>query len=111
VEGTLLALNGEKSVGEIFNIGSEEEVTINRLADLILELTGKLSKIKPRHIPYREFYGDNYEDTVRRVANISKAREMLGYEPKISLREGLKKTIEWYRYNSRSRWKDSLRNG
>ncbi|MEX2706255.1 MAG: NAD-dependent epimerase/dehydratase family protein [Candidatus Freyrarchaeum guaymaensis] len=111
VEGTLLALNGEKSVGEIFNIGSEEEVTINRLADLILELTGKLSKIKPRHIPYREFYGDNYEDTVRRVANISKAREMLGYEPKISLREGLKKTIEWYRYNSRSRRRDNLRTG
>jgi UDP-glucose 4-epimerase len=99
VNGTLLAIEKEQSIGEIFNIGNEEEITINRLADLILELTGNLNKIKPKHIPYNEFYGDNYEDTLRRVADLRKARKLLGYEPKVSLKEGLKKTIDWYKYN------------
>jgi UDP-glucose 4-epimerase len=99
VNGTLLAVEKEQSIGEIFNLGHEEEITINRLADLILELTGNINKIKPKHIPYTEFYGDNYEDTSRRVADIRKARNMLGYEPRISLKEGLKKTIDWYKCN------------
>lgn len=99
VNGTLLALENERSIGEIFNIGNEEEITINQLADLILELTGNLNKIKPKYTPYEEFYGDGYEDTLRRVADIGKARKILNYEPKITLKDGLKKTIEWYMSN------------
>ncbi len=99
VSGTLLALEKEQSIGEIFNIGNEEEITINGLANLILELTDNLNKIKPKHTSYKEFYGDGYEDTLRRVADIRKARKILNYEPKIPLKEGLKKTIEWYKAN------------
>ncbi len=99
VNGTLLALENEQGIGEIFNIGNEEEITINQLADLILELTDTLNKIKPKHISYKEFYGDSYEDTLRRVADIGKARKILNYEPKITLKDGLKKTIDWYKSN------------
>ncbi|MFB0560449.1 MAG: NAD-dependent epimerase/dehydratase family protein [Candidatus Lokiarchaeia archaeon] len=99
VNGTLLALEKEQGIGEIFNIGNEEEITINQLADLILELTSTLNKIKPKHISYKEFYGDSYEDTLRRVADIGKARKILNYEPKITLKDGLKKTIDWYKSN------------
>ncbi|MGQ9722658.1 MAG: GDP-mannose 4,6-dehydratase [Candidatus Jordarchaeum sp.] len=99
VNGTLLALENEQSLGEIFNIGNEEEITINELANLILELTGNLNKIKPKYITYDEFYGDSYEDTLRRVADIRKAKKILKYKPKITLKEGLKKTIDWYKSN------------
>jgi UDP-glucose 4-epimerase len=99
VNGTLLAIEKEQSIGEIFNIGNEDEITINRLANLILELTDNLNKIEPKHIPYNEFYGEDYEDTLRRVADIRKAKKVLGYEPTISLKKGLKETIDWYKRN------------
>jgi len=76
-------------VDEIYNIGSGKPVRIKDLVNLILELAGK-KELKPIHAPPRP--GDirhSYADT-------SKARKMLGFEPKTSLREGLAKTIEWY---------------
>jgi len=97
INGTLLVLENEKSIGEIFNIGNDEEVTINQLADTILELMDSSKKIKAKHVPYSEFYGESYEDIMRRVPDITKAKKMLGYKPKVTLREGLKKTINWYK--------------
>lgn len=92
VEGTILAAKMGK--GEVFNLGTEKETSILELAKIILKLMG--SNLKPEFIPYEQFYGEFYEDIRRRVPDASKAREKLGWEPKVSLEEGLKKTIEYY---------------
>lgn len=75
--------------GDVLNVGSEEEVTIRGLAELVLKLTGSNSPII--HVPPRPL------DPRRRRPDIRKARELLGWEPVVPLVEGLKLTIEWYR--------------
>lgn len=90
VEGTLLA--AEKSTGEVLNLGTEKETSIMELAQTLIRLMG--SKLKPEFIPYEKFYGKHYEDIRRRVPDCSKARKLLGWQPKTSLEEGLKITIE-----------------
>jgi UDP-glucose 4-epimerase len=87
VEGTILAAQEKNAVGEIFNLGSEREISILRLAELIIELTGK-KHIKPVFVSYEDFYGVSYEDVRRRVPDISKAKRILGFEPKITLEDG-----------------------
>jgi len=76
-------------VDEVYNIGSGKPVRIRDLVNLILELTDK-KELKPVYAPPRP------GDIRHSYADISKARKMLGFEPKTSLREGLAKTIEWY---------------
>jgi len=76
-------------VDEVYNIGSGKPVRIKDLINLILELVGK-KELKLVHAPPRP------GDIRHSYADISKARKMLGFEPKTSLREGLTKTIEWY---------------
>jgi UDP-glucose 4-epimerase len=83
--------------GEIFNIGATEEICIQDLARLIHELAGSTSPLELKFIPYDDIGGRRYEDVRRRVPDITKARKLLGFVAKISLREGLKKTIEWQR--------------
>ena len=90
VEGTILA--AEKSKGEVFNLGTEKEINILELANTVLKLMN--SELKPGFIPYKEFYGEYYEDIRRRVPDCSKARKILGWKPRISMEEGLKLTIE-----------------
>jgi len=97
VDATVQAAASKKAIGETFNIGNSRETTINELARLAVRLAGKSGKLKPRHIPYENFYGAWYEDVPRRVPDATKARRILGFKPRVSLEEGLRKTIEWYR--------------
>jgi nucleoside-diphosphate-sugar epimerase len=71
------------------NLGSEEEISVMELAGLILELTGSRSEIV--HLPPFP------DDPRRRRPDISRARRELGWEPRTPLREGLSRTIEWFR--------------
>jgi nucleoside-diphosphate-sugar epimerase len=71
------------------NIGNPDEFTVRELADLVLELTGSKSKIVARPLPI--------DDPKVRRPDITRAREMLGWSPRVPLREGLKHTIEWFR--------------
>ena len=75
----------DAAVGTIFNIGSDEEVTINQLAAVVREVTGSSSKI--HHISYEEAYGQGFEDMLRRVPDLTRIREAIGYSPTKSLRE------------------------
>ena len=100
VEDTVRALYAcivsEEANGEIYNIGSnpEDEITIKDLASLIWELVrGKDDQPKLKLIPYENF--GRYEDVRRRVPDITKIKEHLGYTPQVSLRKGLTTTIEW----------------
>jgi len=82
------------SKGEIFNLGSDEEVTIKELAQKIKSLTASPSKIV--FIPYEKVYGRYFEDMIHRKPDLSKVKNLIGYEPKISLEESLKEIIKFY---------------
>jgi UDP-glucose 4-epimerase len=83
VDGFVSILNHPATDGEIFNLGNTQEVTINELAAHIVEATGSDSKIV--HVPYSQAYGPGFEDMHRRVPDITKAREWLGFSPKRKL--------------------------
>ena len=89
VDATWRMISDEGLNGEIFNIGSSDEITILELANLIIKKAHSSSKIT--HVDKRE------DDPLRRSADITKAREILGWEPKTSLEIGISKTIEWIR--------------
>ena len=95
VAGTLLAGEKPEAVGDVFNIGTEREITILELAHLIRQLADSSSPIV--HVPYSDYYGQSYEDTPRRRPDLSHARRVLGYEPRVPLEEGLARTIAWCR--------------
>jgi UDP-glucose 4-epimerase len=82
--------------GHAINIGTEVETTVLEFAELMLELYGT-SKSKIRFVTQEEVYGDSYEDIPRRVPDTTKMRTLLGLTPKVSLREGLERSIEWFR--------------
>lgn len=75
----------QEAVGTIFNIGSDEEVTINQLAAVVKEVTGSNSPIQ--HVSYEEAYGRGFEDMYRRVPDLSRIRAAIGYAPTMSLRQ------------------------
>jgi UDP-glucose 4-epimerase len=70
-------MQNPKAVGQVFNLGSQHEVTIKQLAERIIELTGSRSEIQ--YIPYEEAYEPGFEDMRRRVPDTSKLRNLLGF--------------------------------
>lgn len=75
----------EGAMGKIFNIGSDEEVSINELASIIKDVTQSNSPIE--HVPYEQVYGKDFEDMYRRVPDLGRIREAIGYSPTRRLRE------------------------
>jgi UDP-glucose 4-epimerase len=71
--------------GQVINLGSDSEVTIRKLAETAISMTGSKSEIK--YIPYSEAYGEGFEDMQRRVPSLEKARRMIGYQPTRSLED------------------------
>lgn len=65
--------------GQVINLGSDEEVTINDLAKTAIEITGSSSEI--RFVSYDDAYGEGFEDMQRRVPSLEKARRFIGYQP------------------------------
>ena len=89
VDGMLRMMNGPDDFHGPVNLGNPDEFTILELAKLVIELTGSRSKIVHTELPA--------DDPTRRQPDISLAREKLGWEPRTPLREGLEKTIDWFR--------------
>jgi dTDP-glucose 4,6-dehydratase len=83
----ILALLDSDEVGPV-NIGNPDEFTVSQLADLVIELTGSESEIVHEPLPV--------DDPTQRRPDITKAREALGWEPRVALREGLTRTIPWF---------------
>lgn len=96
IQGIISAIEKDKAVGEIFNLGTTDEIGILDLARIIKKLCNTKDEMKIKFTPYSEFAG-NYEDVKRRIPDISKAKKILRFEPKIGLQKGLLKTIEWHR--------------
>jgi UDP-glucuronate decarboxylase len=88
-EGMLRMMNGPDDFIGPVNLGNPDEFTILELANLVLELTGSKSKLVYRPLPA--------DDPTRRRPDITLAKTRLGWEPKVPLREGLKRTIEWFK--------------
>lgn len=82
----------EEAVGEVYNIGNGKEITINELAEKVIEITGSASDVV--HVPYHEVYGEGFEDMRRRTPDITKVRELLGFEPRRDIDEILEDVIE-----------------
>jgi UDP-glucose 4-epimerase len=96
VVGALIALmEHPAAVGEVFNIGSSEEVTIRALAEQVRGLTGSHSEIIC--VPYELAYGEGFEDMPRRVPDISKIAALVGYRPSRSLNQILQGVIDFFR--------------
>jgi UDP-glucose 4-epimerase len=85
VRGTLLLANCNAAAGEIFNIGSDEEITIAELAERVRAMCGSTSPIE--HVPYDRIYGRSFEDLRRRVPDLAKIRRFVGYRPTVKLDE------------------------
>ena len=92
--GTILAGESDKSLSQVINIGSDKEITIKRLAEEIIKLTSSKSKIE--YIKEDRVFDKKFESSNRRVPSIKKAKKLLGFSPKLTLREGLQQTIVWY---------------
>jgi UDP-glucose 4-epimerase len=71
--------------GSVFNLGSDEEISINELAQRVISLTGSTSRIE--HVPYEVAYGQRFDDLPRRVPKLGKIRAAIGFQPRFSLEQ------------------------
>lgn len=90
VEANLKASETTKGIGSIINIANGERITLNQLLSEVKELTGK-NDVQAEYLPPRA------GDVLHSLADISRAREFLGFEPRVGLREGLQLTIDWWK--------------
>jgi UDP-glucose 4-epimerase len=84
-----------RAVGQVFNIGNVDEVAIRDLAQRVKEMTGSSSPIQ--YVPYDVAYEAGFEDMPRRVPDISKVRELIGFEPKLRLDDIIRTVVEHIR--------------
>jgi len=91
VDANLLAARAKKTKGEVINIACGEAVTVNEIIDMINEILGKT--VKPIYTAPRP------GDVKHSLADITLAKKLIGFTPKISFRQGLEKAIDWYRKN------------
>jgi UDP-glucuronate decarboxylase len=89
IEGMIRMMDGPDDFIGPVNLGNPEEFTMLELAELVLELTGSRSKVIHRPLPV--------DDPTRRRPDISLAKERLGWQPTVPLREGLERTVAWFR--------------
>ena len=83
------------AAGRVYNIGSTEEITIEGLADKIIEMTG--SESKKEFVSYEKAYGRAIEDMMRRVPSLERIKKTIGWEPKTTLTDALQKIIESFK--------------
>ncbi|HJQ25588.1 MAG TPA: NAD-dependent epimerase/dehydratase family protein [Blastocatellia bacterium] len=93
VEATLLAGISSKAEGQVYNVGTGRETTINQLARIIIRITG--ATVEPTYVDRRDI--DNIR---RRVVNIEKIRRELRWVPSVTIEEGLRRTYQWLKENN-----------
>ena len=93
VRALQLLMDTDQTVGEVYNIGTTEEVTINALAERVRAKVGSRSEIE--YIPFRVAYEENFEDMPRRVPSTAKIRAAVGWQPTLSLDEILTSVVRY----------------
>jgi UDP-glucose 4-epimerase len=97
IRGVVASIELDAAKGEILNIGSNREITILELARTIHKLIDPAEPLKLKFIPYSSFSGGKYEDVMRRIPDIKKAKRLLDFQAEVNLEDGLAQTIEWQR--------------
>ena len=95
VRATVEAGLRREAVGQAINVGSQEEVSVRDLAALMIRLSGSSSRVI--FVPKEAVYDQGYEDIPRRVPSVRRMHELLGVRAEVSLDEGLRRTIEWFK--------------
>jgi UDP-glucose 4-epimerase len=83
VDALIKLMSTPKAVGEVFNLGGHEEISINDLARRVIALANSKSEIK--HIPYEQAYGRAFDDLPRRVPDLTKIKSVIGFAPRHNL--------------------------
>lgn len=94
VNALIKLTNDSKAVGHIFNLGSDEEISIKELAHKIKKMTSSQSRII--FVPYAKVYGHDFDDMAHRKPDLSKIKGLIGYRPQVSLEQSLSKIIKYY---------------
>lgn len=94
IDGIIGIASEEKCEGEVFNVGSTEEISILNLAMLVKDLAKSNSRIE--HIAYKDAYLQGFEEIPRRVANTNKIQKVIGWKPRYSLEEIISETIDYW---------------
>ncbi|NQU73229.1 MAG: GDP-mannose 4,6-dehydratase [Candidatus Omnitrophica bacterium] len=95
VKAMVELMGSPKTAGDVFNIGSEEEISINDLAKKIKKMVNSSSDII--RISYKEAYGKGFEDMRRRTPDVSKIKKLIGYKPSVTLDEIITKVIDYFK--------------
>jgi nucleoside-diphosphate-sugar epimerase len=97
IEGMVKAATSDKAIGQIINLGNPTENSMSEVVQAVLDASD--SRLIPLEISTQEKYGSVYEDIPRRVPDVSKALQLLEWEPKTSMLEGVGKTVQWAKRN------------
>jgi UDP-glucose 4-epimerase len=93
VDALVKMADDPRVIGQVYNIGSTEEITIMALAERVRALTNSRSVI--RFVPYDEAYEEGFEDMPRRVPDITKVRQLIGFEPRVPLDETIRRVVDY----------------
>ena len=95
IRALLLVIDSDQAIGQVFNVGNNQQISIMDLAKKVIEITGSKSEIKK--IPYSEAYPAGFEDMQRRVPDISKIKNVLGWSPEIGLEQIIRDIADFHR--------------
>jgi len=95
VEALIKLVEFEAATGQVYNVGSQEEISILDLAGLIKEMTGSPSQIVL--VPYDEAYEEGFEDMPRRIPDLTKIRSAVGYQPEYNIRDIVRSVVDYER--------------
>jgi UDP-glucose 4-epimerase len=93
IEGTYLAMENGDAVGEVINLGNDEEMSVIDTAHLIHAIAATGNELKLEYVPMENIFGA-YKDILRRRPDLTKAETLLGYQPKVSMEEAIRRIIE-----------------
>jgi UDP-glucose 4-epimerase len=88
VDAIIKLTDNTSAIGKVFNVGGVEEISIKKLAELVIEVLGSESKLV--FSPYNEIYGEEFEDMQRRVPDLTRIKKLTNWEPKTNLKEIIK---------------------
>ena len=95
VDTLVKLMNKDDTVGKVFNIGSQEEISIENLARKIIDITKSKSSVT--YIPYSKAYEEGFEDMERRVPDTQRVKEAVGFKPTVDLEGIIKSVVEYYK--------------
>ena len=93
VRGTILAMENPKAIGEVLNIGNDEEMSVVDAAYFIHKIAATGKRLKIKFVPHKRIFG-TYEEIARRVPDLRKAKMILGYRPRVKIADGIRLTLE-----------------